>query len=397
MRISHRIGLAFGLWMAGNVLAAARLWTSQSGSQIEAELAGVQDTFAILQAEDGRQFKIPVAQLSAEDQAFIQGTLAPPAESPAPTPEPTPSAPAASAPPPPRREKAAEEALPPDSDLARLTSTNSYAVPDPQNSEAIPGIAGTNLLSIMFIGLQYGPQKTDVLYCGFESPSPQKPPAQLYLYSPGAPAYLKTVSVQGRSRRVEEERTSFFPDIKVSCSFGDIKLNADLAFSCGIGRPDTVLLLAGVELLKERAVSRFMVGGFLNEQIVMGPGPVRIVPLLQRPGISLQAFPPRINGYISMNRMSVIPKSGMDTLVTMEALDPDNDRVIDRAKVEINEEMLTKGTFNRTFFNTFSNLPRGRPYAIRATVDLGPFLGTVTRRIDFKGPKPPETGGGPAK
>ncbi|MEM9481608.1 MAG: PQQ-binding-like beta-propeller repeat protein [Verrucomicrobiota bacterium] len=53
--------------------AQARTWTNSEGKELVAELIGVNgDNVQLRRQSDGRTFEIPVASLSAEDQAFIQ-------------------------------------------------------------------------------------------------------------------------------------------------------------------------------------------------------------------------------------------------------------------------------------------------------------------------------------
>lgn len=49
----------------------ARTWKNNAGTEIEAELTGIENGVALL-VKDGRTFRVPVATLSAADQEFLQ-------------------------------------------------------------------------------------------------------------------------------------------------------------------------------------------------------------------------------------------------------------------------------------------------------------------------------------
>jgi hypothetical protein len=71
------VGLGFALLLAGWSLAQSaaptfRTWTDATGRQVEAAFAGMDATTVKLQLKDGRLVDYPIAQLSAQDQAFAR-------------------------------------------------------------------------------------------------------------------------------------------------------------------------------------------------------------------------------------------------------------------------------------------------------------------------------------
>lgn len=54
------------------VQAEVRTFTNSAGKTIEAELTGVAEDQALLKLKNGRQTKVPLASLSAEDQAYVK-------------------------------------------------------------------------------------------------------------------------------------------------------------------------------------------------------------------------------------------------------------------------------------------------------------------------------------
>ena len=59
-------------WVASAAAPTARVWHSQSGAEVEAQLVQVAGTTVILRQADGTLVRIQVSQLSAEDQAYVR-------------------------------------------------------------------------------------------------------------------------------------------------------------------------------------------------------------------------------------------------------------------------------------------------------------------------------------
>ncbi len=59
-------------WAASAAAPTARVWHSQSGAEVEAQLVQVAGTTVILRQADGTLVRIQVSQLSAEDQAYVR-------------------------------------------------------------------------------------------------------------------------------------------------------------------------------------------------------------------------------------------------------------------------------------------------------------------------------------
>ena len=352
--------------------ADARVWTSRSGSKIEAELEEVQGEFAVLRATDGRQFKIQVTQLSDADQTFIRGNTASTAPAPALAPAPVP----ATTPKPPLDAGAAADPT---------TSWIACTAPDPMTADRFPGLVATNIARMMLIGIQYGPAKADVLYCAFESPDPQQPPSVLYLYSPSAEGYTRTVTLQGLRRKVEESRVTSFRDVRLQSTFGDVQVTANMEFVCGIGRSDTVLLMATLQLARAGNTTSCLLGGYLNNDVIYGAGTLNIMPLLAKPELAVKTWMmrgPVLTGFCQMGKMSVIPKTGMASTLAIEVTERESGRVLDRLKTELNEKKLLAGQPDRTI-NQALTLEPGKKVRVNSVMDLGPLLGKAEKSSNF--------------
>lgn len=83
------------LWATAvpRVQGELRIWTSRTGSQVEAEWAGEEGERVLLRKADGQILGILFAGLSEADQAFVRSQRAPGAEAPAPDNPPNASAP----------------------------------------------------------------------------------------------------------------------------------------------------------------------------------------------------------------------------------------------------------------------------------------------------------------
>ncbi len=88
MRLAHPLHrLALLLACAGSLsaqqTAALRTWTDVQGRKVEASFNGLQGDAVQLALKDGKVVPFPLAQLSAEDQAFVKAQPAPSAAAPA--------------------------------------------------------------------------------------------------------------------------------------------------------------------------------------------------------------------------------------------------------------------------------------------------------------------------
>ncbi|MBP7829803.1 MAG: hypothetical protein KA248_07785 [Kiritimatiellae bacterium] len=367
---SKRIVLPVALVLLAGA-ADARTWTSRSGSQIEAELESVQGDFVVLRAADGRQFKIQSAQLSDADQTFIAGSAA----APAPVPGAAPTAAPAAAPPP------ADTGAAPDPATAWLAC----AAPDPLPTSQFPGLVATNLPRMMLFGLQYGPAKTDVLYGAFESPDPQQPPSALHLYSPEAEGYSRTVTLQGLRRKVGEARVTGYKDVRLKAAFGDVQMSTTLEFICGIGRSDTIMLMAPVQLARGGQSTSFLLGGYLNNDAVYGAGSINAMPLLGRPSLEVKTWMmhgPVLTGFCQVGKLSLIPGTGMASTLAIEVAERESGRVLDRLKAEFNEKKFEAGQPDRTI-NQALKLEPGKKVQVKSVMDLGPLLGKAEKTSNF--------------
>ena len=63
-------------YQANNAWGAERTWTDSTGAfDLVAELVVVEDDKALLRRQDGREVRVPLARLSAEDLRFLVITL----------------------------------------------------------------------------------------------------------------------------------------------------------------------------------------------------------------------------------------------------------------------------------------------------------------------------------
>ncbi len=60
------------LLSAPGLMGASRLWTNAAGKTLQAEFCGIEQTQVRLRLADGNQVLVPLAQLSAEDQSWLQ-------------------------------------------------------------------------------------------------------------------------------------------------------------------------------------------------------------------------------------------------------------------------------------------------------------------------------------
>lgn len=84
-RLFRVLLLAFAGALAAQQPSTERTWTDVQGRKVVASFAGLQGDSVQLALQDGKVVPFPLAQLSAEDQAFVKNQPAPTASAPAPS------------------------------------------------------------------------------------------------------------------------------------------------------------------------------------------------------------------------------------------------------------------------------------------------------------------------
>lgn len=348
---THVLILATALagWFAGP--SAARVWTSSSGHTVEAELAGREGDFVILQRENGSQIKIHVGDLALVDQDHLNAQEQAP---PSPTPE---------------------------SDPSRVFGPVAFQAPPALTTDQLPGVTPQVPDNAGYLGLQFGSSPADVLYLVVDVVDPSELPRHIFLYAPNHPVYGTAQPVAARRGKWEENRVARFPGIKLTTRFGDLEVAYDIELILGIERPDVLALIAEVELFEAGRPVRFMLGGYLNDEMRVGSGEIPVRRILDKPSlrasVSTRSRRPNVTPSLRMGPFSVRPPNKRVYLLVAD----DSGKTVERIKHEVTEESLLAISHGPRV--PLTDVKPGRPYTLEASADMGLTIGSLTNRASF--------------
>lgn len=280
--------------------------------------------------------------------------------------------------------KGTTEAL--DSDTMALKETaiqrRSFRIFDQtpyENAESItpsqiPNLPLRTPNSATSLGLQYGPAKSDVIYLVFDPKKAQDTPDTLFMYSPGNSTYSNAVRLEGVKKGAGDARVIEFKKIKLNGRFGLI--TADFEIECAYSevRTNAVTITISTDLYKGNTKSSFLLRGQASN-LIQGNGIVIVENLLDLPVLRVRLDSttglPRLVGNLTMSRLKLVPKEGMEKLVWITLID-DKGEVIQRESIQLDES-----TFAQPYGIVFElkRPEESTTYVAKAAIDLGPYFG----------------------
>ncbi len=309
----------------------------------------------------------------ANFDAILQGlppsarTNAPVIEKPAPAVTPAPVAVVTSAP--------APAAVTPSSLI--IFDQAQYDNVEPINTSQIPGLQLRAADQATYLGIQYGPAAKDVAYLVFDTKSAGEPRDALFIYSPTLANYNTPVRIGGFKKSVGEERVVSFKKFKLNGVFGQIAALFDIECSYSVAQTNGLNVLIFSELSKGDIKSRFLLQGQMAD-LVQGDGVVNTKGVIDLPvlwlGLDLVTGAPRLVGNLNMSHLRFVPKEGMDSKVIVTITD-EKGAELQREAIKLDDSSLTQP------YGIVCNLKKvtpGQPCLVKASIDLGPFLGSAT-------------------
>jgi len=371
----------------------ARIWTSRSGATVEAELLKVEGGFVQLESAEGKRFKIRQADLSEEDrqhvaerqsgegvQQLTEAQIAAqfgvdpnekdkgPAEANIATVE----------------GQGTQDKI--EADPAHFLSAENFAEASVMKAADFPDLKLENPEKAAFIGLQYGPEAKDVVYVAFDRESSAELPETALIHNMGnARMNIHTYKRAGKKGDFEKEedkdyRVVKFEDIELASSFGEIKVKAELKLIFGIVNPGIIHGFAEIELRKGFQKCDFLLVRDLSDNITTGSGEIETVHLLGPPSVNVRVLWNNVYGTLKFGEWMTVPGRGMDGEVELAILG-DEAKELESSDVEWEEEAMVAN--NREEWKWYDPEEFDEPgnYKVRATIDLGPILGTVSNEV----------------
>ncbi len=287
------------------------------------------------------------------------------------------------------------QAVKPEPETAKPTTTQPqslrvfdqapYENIDSISSGQIPNLQLRTPNSTMYMGLQYGPTKKDVIYMIFDRKSAQETPDTLLVYSPGNPAYTNAARLGGFKKGSGDARVMSFKKFRINSRFGLVATDYDIECGYAEGQTNSVTVTISVELTKGNVKNRFVLSGPVSD-LVQGDGIINVKGLLDIPvlwvGLDLTTGSPRLVGNLNMSHLKMAPKEGIENRVSVTVIDEKGD-VVDRESVKLDES-----TFNQPYgiVCDLGKIEPGKTYIAKAAIDLGPFIGPAVFEEKFTMP-----------
>lgn len=264
---------------------------------------------------------------------------------------------------------------------------------DPLNFTGFPtltaqpraGLAGIDLRKgdrAVTWGFRFGPGPSDAIYYVMEPAGDDGLPSTLWVWTdPGK----RPEALKGSRRSDGDETTVSFRKQRFQSRMDDADVRFDLGLLSSTRDHNALSTTLDVELKKAGVVSSFTLVG-TPPGILVGDGNVVARDLLASPslklGVEMQDGKPILTGAIRMGRLALIPRASMQKGVTVVIRDGRSTAVIDELVPVKADSAHSQATVNLPL----ERLTAGQKYALRATVDLGPLLGSLAYEESFVRP-----------
>ena len=278
-----------------------------------------------------------------------------------------------------------ETAAGPDTSL--LFDQFEYQHITPIQSGAFPGVDLRSAAYASYIGFQYGPGRDDVLYLAFDTKGPTELSDVLFVYSPGAAEFKSTQRITGFKKGSGSARVVSYRKLKTSAAFGNITANMEFDVeTVGLMTNELTLTLT-VELSREKTRSRFTLNQKFSD-LLHGAGLIPVKGVLDLPMLWLALDSaegtPRLAGNLNMSNMKLAPRDGMDNRVVITLTD-ENGATAHKESVRLDTASFASP------YGIVSEVKKAQPevaYTLKASIDLGPFLGPAEFEDQITIPKP---------
>ena len=262
-----------------------------------------------------------------------------------------------------------------------------YATAPAFFANQFPASDGINPETAVFSGFQYGLSKTEAVYLAFDARGSQEARDTLVVYTPSNSVYSPPASMGGLKKNVGAIKIIAFKKFPLFMKSGDLSASFELECSTQ-SHLNEVSVVTYVELSSGEEKARFNLHMKIKD-FAQGSERVSALGILDYPllfvGLDPKAKPPQLKGRLTMSSMRLIPKEGMSNRLNLEILDEKGES-IQKETIKI-DEAATPPSDDASFVCELKKVNPGQIYRIKASMDLGAFLGPVRFEDTFVGPK----------
>lgn len=228
-------------------------------------------------------------------------------------------------------------------------------------------------------GLQYGAGHGDWILFVAEPGGQDGLPAALHIWTVSA---KKPERIAATRHSEGDETRAVFRDVRFQTTREEAAIEYRVSVSASTRAPGSLLISAEITLRRDGVASRFALVG-TPPGVVVGDVPISPRDLLAPPNLQMAmdsaGGKPVYAGNIRMGRLRLVPRSGMERAVAVSIREENGQEVLKDSFVCGGESPVDKYSFTVPL----SALKKGGKYAIRASINLGPFLGVAEYQENF--------------
>ncbi|MCS6771041.1 MAG: hypothetical protein NZ740_03335 [Kiritimatiellae bacterium] len=241
-----------------------------------------------------------------------------------------------------------------------------------RRGELVPLEGASDVRSVSW-ALQYGPSASDWVLFVLEPAAHEALPAAMHLWS----ASGRNVERFPASRQKEGEDTRVvFRDVRLQSTREGAAVDYVITISAVSRLPGTLLLRAEVILRRDPILSSFLLLG-APSGVLTGDGSISPRDILQPPTLTFSldnvGGKSVFAGNVRMGRLRLVPKTGMSREVEVTISEERGPAIIEGTWPAGGEQPTDKNTF----VVPLDKLKSGGKYALKAKIDLGPFIGPL--------------------
>jgi hypothetical protein len=269
---------------------------------------------------------------------------------------------------------AATNAVEGSADSSLKINLETYEDVEPMTPIDIPKLEIRSMEVAQFWNVQYGPTRKDTAALVFDAKGPGEFHDAMFIYTA---ADGRTDKLKGAKRADKIDTYMEFRKIPLQSLFGATKATMEVTCSFAAKSGSALLLNADAELSRDQAKSTFTLRG-TPVGIVQGNGQILCRQLLVPPTLwfvlDTSSGKPQLVGNIRMSRLKLIPGRGMDDNVKITVLNSVGAAALQQDIALGNVDQEAK----YTIICDLSKLAQNETYTVRASIDLGPFLGPAS-------------------
>lgn len=268
-------------------------------------------------------------------------------------------------------------------DSSLRVNLESYEEVDPVTPIDVPKLEIRSMEVAQFWSLQYGPSRKDVATLVFDAKGAGEFHDVMFVYTA---VDGRTDKIKGAKRVDKVDSYMEYRKIPLQSLFGPTKATIEVSCMFAAKSGATLLLAADVELSRDQTKSTFNLHG-TPVGITQGNGQILCRQLLVPPTLwfvlDTSTGKPQLVGNVRMSRLKLLPGKGMDSKVKLTVMNSVNG-------IALQDEVSLSGAdadAKYTIICDLSKLAQNETYTVKASIDLGPFLGTASFEDKITVPK----------